>query len=161
MVVYTGKIYNHIIKPGDAIALSLNIVILAIFYCFVGCLLSYVLYYFFDEYNPKDKLGLEWEERSVYYQLGDVSLGIGIIALVSFWLVFILNTSAPIIPVPQYMASFVDTYTTGMFFMYSVFIFMTDLTSKLKYLFQTYLEANFDAIFPNKGSLLDMNLHYE
>jgi hypothetical protein len=161
MVVYTGKIYNHIIKPGDAIALSLNIVILAIFYCFVGCLLSYVLYYFFDEYNPKDKLGLEWEERSVYYQLGDVSLGIGIIALVSFWLVFVLNTSAPIIPVPQYMASFVDTYTTGMFFMYSVFIFMTDLTSKLKYLFQTYLEANFDAIFPNKGSLLDMNLHYE
>jgi hypothetical protein len=161
MVVYTGKIYNHVIKPGDAIALSLNIVILAIFYCFVGCLLSYVLYYFFDEYNPKDKLGLEWEERSVYYQLGDVSLGIGIIALVSFWLVFVLNTSAPIIPVPQYMASFVDTYTTGMFFMYSVFIFMTDLTSKLKYLFQTYLEANFDAIFPNKGSLLDMNLHYE
>jgi len=161
MVVYTGKIYNHIIKPSDAIALSLNIVILAIFYCFVGCLLSYVLYYFFDEYNPKDKLGLEWEERSVYYQLGDVSLGIGIIALVSFWLVFVLNTSAPIIPVPQYMASFVDTYTTGMFFMYSVFIFMTDLTSKLKYLFQTYLEANFDAIFPNKGSLLDMNLHYE
>ena len=161
MVVYTGKIYNHIIKPGDAIALSLNIVILAIFYCFVGCLLSYVLYYFFDEYNPKDKLGLEWEERSVYYQLGDVSLGIGIIALVSFWLVFVLNTSAPIIPVPQYMASFVDTYTTGMFFMYSVFIFMTDLTSKLKYLFETYLEGKFDDIFPNKGSLLEMNLRYE
>jgi hypothetical protein len=161
MVVYTGKIYNHVIKPVDALSLSLNIVILSIFYCFVGSLLSYVLYYLFDEYNPNDKVGLEWEERSVYYQLGDVSLEIGIIAFVSFWLVFILNTSAPIIPVPDYLASFVDTYTTGMFFMYSVFIFMSDLTSKLKYLFQTYLQGKFDDIFPNKGSIIDMNLRYE
>lgn len=161
MVVYTGKVYNHVIKPADAIALSMNIVILSVFYCFVGSLLSYVLYYLFDEYNPEDKLGLEWEEKSPWYQLGDVSMEIAIVALASFWLVFTINTSAPIIPVPEHFAAFVDTYTTGMFFMYSVFIFLSDLSNKLQYLFKTYVEATFDKVFPNKGSLLEMNLHYE
>lgn len=161
MVVYTGTVYDEVISMKDALALSGNIVVLSVFYCFLGSLLSYILYYIFDEYNPDDKLGLEWEKKSILYQLADVSFEISIIALVSFWLVFTVNTSAPIIPVPQHFASFVDTYTTGMFFMYAVFIFMNDLTSKLKFLYQTYLQHTFDRNFPNKGSVLDMTLHYE
>ena len=161
MVVYTGTVYNHTIHTGDALALSANIIILSVFYCFIGSLLSYVLYYIFDEYNPDEKLGLEWEEKSLFYQVGGVSSEIAIIAIVSFWLVFIINTSAPIIPVPQHLAAFVDTYTTGMFFMYSVFIFMNDLSNKLKYLYETQLAHRFDKIFPNKGSFLDMTLRYE
>jgi magnesium-transporting ATPase (P-type) len=161
MVVYTGKVYNHTINTKDALALSGNIVILSVFYCFVGSMLSYVLYYLFDEYDPNDKRGLEWEKRTTFYQIADVSTEIAIIALVSFWLVFTINTSAPIIPVPTHFAAFVDTYTTGMFFMYSVFIFLSDLTSKLKYLYETHLANRFSRVFPNKGSLLDMSLHYE
>ena len=161
MVVYTGKVYDHTINAKDALALSGNIVSLSVFYCFVGCMLSYVLYYLFYEYNPDEKLGPEWEKRSLFYKLADVSTEIAIIALVSFWLVFTINTSAPIIPVPQHFAAFVDTYTTGMFFMYSVFIFLSDLTHKLKYLYETLLAKRFERVFPNKGSLLDMSLCYE
>lgn len=158
MVVYTKRLYEHTIQPSDAIKLSLNIAILSVFYCFIGSLLSYVLYYIFDEYNPDER---EWENKSIIYQLSDVSLEIVILALVSFWLVFMINTSAPIIPVPQHFAGFVDTYTTGLFFMYAIFIFLSDLTNKLKYLYETYLANRFDKAFPNRGSLIDMSIHYE
>ena len=151
MVVYTGKIYNHTITTRDALALSGNIVTLSIFYAFVGSMLSYVLYYLFDDYNPQEKIGLDWEKRSIFYQLGDISAEIAIIALVSFWLIFLINTSAPIIPVPLHLAEFVDTYTTGMMFMFTVFIFLSDLTSKLEYMFHTYLARRFDKIFPTNG----------
>lgn len=161
MVVYTGTVYNHIINPKDALALSGNIAILSVFYCLLGSLLSYVFYYIFDEYNPDEKIGLEWEKKSLLYKLADVSFEVSIISLVSFWIVFTVNTSAPIIPVPQHFAAAVDTYTTGMFFMYAVFIFMNDLTSKLKFIYHTHLEHVFDRVFPNAGSVLDMSLHYE
>ena len=160
MVVYTKRIYEHTIAPRDAIALSTNIVILSIFYCLIGGLLSYVLYYLFDEYNPAEKIGLEWETHTLVYQLSDVCMEIAIVGLVSFWLVFAINTSAPIIPVPRHFAPFVDTYTTGMFFIYAVFIFLSDLTDKLKFLYETYLAKRFDSIFPNEGSLLDFSLRY-
>jgi hypothetical protein len=160
MVVYTGKVYNHAIKTKDALALSGNILILSVFYCFVGSMLSFVLYYLFDEYDPNERRGLEWEKKSFGYQLLDVSAEISIVALVSFWLVFTINTSAPIIPVPQHFAAYVDTYTTGMFFMYSVFIFLSDLTNKLKYIYETNLAKRFNRVFPTKGSLLEMNLRY-
>ena len=160
MVVYTGKVYNHTINSSDALALSGNIAILSVFYVFVGSLLSFVLYYLFDEYDPNTEEGKRWEKRSLLYKLGDVSLEVLIIALASFWLVFSINTSAPIIPVPQHFAAFVDTYTTGMFFMFSIFIFLSSLSEKLRYLFESTLGKRFDVFFPSKGHLLDLTLHY-
>ena len=157
MVVYTGKVYNHTINTKDALALSGNIAFLSVFYVFIGSLLSFVLYYLFDEYSDENK---EWEKRSLFYKISDVSLEVLIIGLVSFWLVFSINTSAPIIPVPQHFAAFVDTYTTGMFFMFSIFIFLSSLSAKLKYLFESSLGKHFDIWFPSKGSILNMNLHY-
>ena len=139
MVVYTGKVYNHTINTRDAFALSGNIAFLSIFYVFVGSLLSFVLDYVFDEYSDNEK---EWEKKSLLYKIGDVSLEVLIIGLVSFWLVFTINTSAPIIPVPKHFAEFVDTYTTGMFFMFSIFIFLSSLSAKLKYLFESSLGPN-------------------
>lgn len=160
MVAYTSRVYKHTIGWKDSISLSANIVLLSIFYCFIGGLVSYALYYLFDEYNPEDKLGLEWEKKGVLYQVADVCLEIGIIGLVSFWLVFVINTSAPIIPVPVNFAPFVDTYTTGMFFIYAIFIFMDDLTNKLRYLYESHFETKFSRLFPNEGSILDLSLRY-
>lgn len=160
MVVYTSRVYKHTIGIRDAAALSANIVLLSIFYCFIGGLVSYALYYLFDEYNPDDKAGIEWETKGGLYQLADVCMEIAIVGLVSFWLVFTINTSAPIIPVPVNFAQFVDTYTTGMFFIYAIFIFMNDLTSKLRYLYETYFEKRFASLFPNEGSILDLSLRY-
>ena len=157
------NLYSHKIKFNESFALSANIGFLAIFFTFMGGIVSFVLYYLFDEYGPDDKppRHLEWEKHSLFRKLADVSLEVVSIGLISFWLTYFINSSVPIIPVNPGLASYVDTYTTGMFFMYTVFLFTNDLTSKLKHLYNKHLGIHFDKLFPNSGSILDLNLSYK
>ena len=142
---------------NDAVRVTGNIAIFSVFYTLAGALLSYVLYYLFDVYNDKNK---EWEEKGLPYQIFDVSVEISMIAIVAFWLVYFINVSAPIIPVRKGLEDFVDSYTAGLFFMFAMFIFLGDLTNKLKYIFDTFLGSYFDTIFPEEGSILDGTLRY-
>jgi hypothetical protein len=139
----------------DSASLSANIAILAIFYTFLGSLVSFVFYYIFDEFNE------EWEKKSNVFQVYDVAIEIALIALVSFWATFMINTAAPIFPVPTSLSSFVDSYTTGMFFMYTVFLFMNDLSSKLTHIYNENLGKHFDRLFPSEGSILNLSLSYK
>jgi hypothetical protein len=142
--------------------LSGNVILLAIFYTFLGGLVSFILYYTFDEYGPGDKppRNVDWEHKSVWYKLYDVCLEVSVIALISFWSTYFINTNAEIIPVRVELSSLVDTYTTGMFFMFTVFLFMNDLSNKLIHLYNEFIGIHFDRIFPNAGSILDFSLHY-
>ena len=139
--MYVRTLYNHTMKWGDALSVSTNIAFLSVFYCFVGAFLSYTLYYLFEEFDT------EWQEKPVLYQLTDVSLEVVIIALTSFWLTFAVNRYAPIFPVRDDLAGFVDAYTTGLIFMLSVFIFLHGLTSKLTFLYDTHVSHHFDKLF--------------
>jgi hypothetical protein len=120
----------------------------------MGALVSYVFYYIFDEYDEK------WKKSSGWYKIYDVAVEISLMALIAFWAVFTINTSAPIFPVRHAMAEYVDTYTSGMFFMYAIFLFMGSLGDKLKDLYETYLSSHFDRVFPSHGSILDFSLRY-
>ena len=154
MVVYTGNVFKERLYGTDIRNLSLNIAILAVLYAGLGTLVSFIFYYLFDEYDDK------WKSSSLAYKLYDITVEISLMALIAFWAVFTINTSAPILPVRHAMASYVDTYTSGMFFMYTVFLFMDSLGSKLKYLYEEYLGDHFNYIFPDQGSILDGTLRY-
>jgi hypothetical protein len=163
MVGYSKKLYSHSnLGLTDVLTLSSNIALLAIFYTFLGGFVSFIFYYIFDEYGPDDEppRNKEWENLPAWFQILDVSVEVVIIALISFWITFTINTSAPIFPVRSDLSSYVDTYTTGMFFMYTVFLFTSDLTSKLIFLYNNLLGKQFDTLFPNAGSILTLNLHY-
>jgi hypothetical protein len=149
----------HAIKlsGSDALRVTGNIAIFSVLYTIAGALLSYVLYYLFDVYDETHK---EWEEKGALYQLFDVGVEVCLIAVVAFWLVYIMNVTTPIIPIRKGLEDFVDSYTAGMFFMFAIFIFLGDLTNKLKYIFDTFLGSHFDHIFPAEGSILDGTLRY-
>jgi hypothetical protein len=142
---------------GDAARVTGNIAIFSVVYTLAGALLSYVLYYLFDVYNDENK---EWEEKGLSYQLFDVGVEVSTIAIVAFWLVYFMNISTPIIPVKKGLEDFVDSYTAGLFFMFAIFIFLGDLTNKLKYIFDKFLGTHFDFLFPAEGSILDGTLRY-
>uniref|UniRef100_A0A6C0AIW4 Uncharacterized protein n=1 Tax=viral metagenome TaxID=1070528 RepID=A0A6C0AIW4_9ZZZZ len=142
---------------GDAARVTGNIAIFSVVYTIAGALLSYILYYLFDVYNDENK---EWEEKGLLYQLLDVGVEVSTIAIVAFWLVYFMNISTPIIPVKKGLEDFVDSYTAGLFFMFAIFIFLGDLTNKLKFLFDTFLGTHFDILFPAEGSILDGTLRY-
>ena len=150
-------IHSVKLNANDAIRVTGNIALFSIVYTVAGAFLSYVLYYLFDVYDEKNK---EWESKGLNYQLFDVAIEVCIIGIVAFWLVYFMNVSTPIIPVRKGLEDFVDSYTAGLFFMFAIFIFLGDLTNKLKYLFDTFLGSHFDKIFPEEGSILDGTLRY-
>lgn len=154
MVVYAKNVFTENLLGTDIRNLSLNIAMLSVLYAVLGALVSFVFYYLFDEFDEK------WEQKGVLYQTYDVIVEISVMALIAFWVVFTINTSAPIFPVRQAIASYVDTYTSGMFFMYTVFLFMASLGDKLKYMYTRYIGKHFDTVFPSEGSILDFSLRY-
>ena len=154
MVVYAKNVFTDKIYPSDIKNLSLNIIMLSVFYAFLGGLVSFVIHYLFDDFDE------EWKEKPVWFQMLDISVEIAFLALVAFWSVFTVNTSAPIFPVRQAMASYVDAYTSGMFFIYAIFLFMEDLSDKMKYLYEKYFDEPMRSTFPTHGSILDLSLRY-
>jgi hypothetical protein len=154
MVVYAKNVFTDKIYSSDIKNLSLNIMMLSVFYAFLGGLVSFVIHYLFDDFDE------EWKEKPVWFQMFDISVEIAFLALVAFWSVFTINTSAPIFPVRQAMASYVDAYTSGMFFIYAIFLFMEDLSDKIKYLYHKYFDQPMRATFPTHGSILDLSLRY-
>ena len=155
---YAYNIHNVNLSSGDSLRVTANIIVFSIMYALAGGLLSFILYYLFDTYNPPEST--EWEKKGLAFQFTDIALEIAIIGLVAFWLVYFINTSTPIIPVRKGLEDFVDSYTSGLFFMFSIFIFLNDFSNKMKYVFNHFLGKFFDRIFPAEGSIIDGSLRY-
>lgn len=129
--------------------ISLNIGLLAVFYTVLGGLLSYVIYYLFEDH------GDDWEKRSFAYKLTDVLVELTIVGVIAFWVTLGIKDYPPLVPMSREMDSLVDTYISAVFFGYSMFMFLDDLTKKIKSLFATIFQKNFDKIF-SEGSVLDL-----
>lgn len=141
--------------------LSLNVGILAIFYTLLGGVLSYIMHHLFDEFESTDETGKQWKAKSLAYKLFDVCVELILIGLVAFWVIFYVKDAPPIFPVSKEMDSFVDTYVSGIFFSFSLFLFFGDLESKIKHIYEKSVDPVVKRHFPTKGSILDGGLTYE
>uniref|UniRef100_A0A6C0K4S8 Uncharacterized protein n=1 Tax=viral metagenome TaxID=1070528 RepID=A0A6C0K4S8_9ZZZZ len=145
----------------DSFSITGNIAIFALINTLAGAILSYILWYAFDPYDEEDEKTMKvWEDKGLPFQLLDITLELVIIAVTAFWLAYYLNNAPPIIPVRKGLESDITSYTSGMFFMFAVFIFLNDLTEKLKYVFNFILGDWFDYFIPEEGSLLDATVSY-
>lgn len=134
---------------------SLNVGILAIFYTLLGGVLSYISHFLFDEFDES------WEKKSTLYKVYDVVVELVFIGLVAFWTMFYIKDAPPIFNVSKSMDSLVDTYISGIFFSFSLFLFFGDLESKIKYLYKETVDPVMKKYFPTKGSILDGTLTFE
>ena len=155
---YAYNIHKVHLTLGDSMRVTANIAVFSIMYAMAGGFLSFVLYYLFDTYDPPEST--EWETKGLAFQFTDIALEIAIIGLVAFWLVYFINVSTPIIPIRRGLEDFVDSYTSGLFFMFAIFIFLEDFSNKMKYLFKHFLGSVFDRVFPAEGSIIDGSLRY-
>jgi len=155
---YVYNIHKVHLTFGDSMRVTANIAFFSIMYAMAGGFLSFVLYYLFDTYDPPEST--EWETKGLAFQFTDIALEISIIGLVAFWLVYFINVSTPIIPIRKGLEDFVDSYTSGLFFMFAIFIFLEDFSNKMKYLFKHFLGNVFDRVFPAEGSIIDGSLRY-
>jgi hypothetical protein len=117
---------------GHVLNLTLNLVCIAIFYLFLGGLLSWTMWRVFPEFNE------QWEKQSNMYQLADVSMEISIIIIVAFWTTYFVNSFIPILPVSSALEGYLESFGAQMVFIYAVFVFLDTLDDKLKHVFNDF-----------------------
>ena len=131
-------------KWEEIIGVTLNTSILAIFYTALGGLISYFLYFFVDQHDA------QWERESTMYQVADVSLQLSVIGSIAFWITYVIREAAPIFPVSKELDELVDTYISGVFFAYAMFLFIEYLDSKIKFLYHKIFDHQMEKMFPSR-----------
>jgi hypothetical protein len=139
---------------NERLAVTGNAAVLAILHTIYGGFISYLFYHLFDEFDEK------WKKRSQLYKFTDVSVEIMLIAAFGYWASELTDIIPPIFPTTEKHREAVDTWVSGIFFVIALFLFLDELTDKLKYLHHYYFENVFSAYLPQYGSLIDMNLSY-
>ena len=134
--------------------ISLNVAILALFYTLLGGFSSYLMHFLFDEFDES------WKSKSLRFRIIDVSIELILIGLVGFWTMFYIKESPPIFSVSKILDELVDTYSSGIFYAFSLFLFFEDLTAKIKYLYNECISPIIKKKFPTKGSILDGSLRF-
>ena len=122
----------------------MNTSILAVFYTAVGGIISYLLGIFVNE--PME----DWKKHPIWYQLGSVSMQLAIIGSLAFWITYVIREAAPIFPVSKPLDELVDTYISGLFFAYAMFLFVNYLDSKIQYLYHELLDKHVEKMFPSR-----------
>ena len=117
---------------GHILNLTLNLVFIAIFYLFLGGLLSWSMWRIFPKFNE------EWEKQSNMYQLADVSMEISIVVIVAFWTTYFVHSFIPILPVTSALEGYLESFGGQMVFIYAVFVFLDTLDDKLKHVFNDF-----------------------
>lgn len=112
----------------EVLMVSLNIAILTLFYTALGGTLSFVLDKVFTQYSS------DWIAQSTLFKITEVSAELIVLGLVSFWATYIIEEAPPIFPVSRKMDNMVDTYISGVFFVYAIFLFFDSLWEKVKHL---------------------------
>jgi hypothetical protein len=131
-------------KTEEIIGVTLNISILAVFYTVIGGFISYFLEFFVEPHTP------EWEKKSLLYKFGDVSIQLAIVGSLAFWVTYVIREAAPIFPVSRELDHMVDTYASGLFFAYAMFLFLDFLDTKIKFLYHHTLDKHVEKMFPSR-----------
>lgn len=115
---------------GHMLNLTLNLILVAIFYVFLGAAVSYGLKWLAPPYTP------EWEALPNAVQALDVAVEISIIVLIAFWLTYVVHRWIPVFPVSSGLEHYIESFGGQMVFLYAVFLFMGTLDDKLKHVFE-------------------------
>jgi len=138
----------------EALYVTINASLLAVMYTLFGALISYIFYHIFDEFDEN------WKKRSELYKITEVTVEVVIIAIIGLWTAFYIEKLQPFVPVRKQLDTLVDGFISGIFFIFAIFLFIDQLTDKLKYLYHEYLGEHAGRIFPQYGSIIDFSLSY-
>lgn len=126
----------------------MNIFILCMFYTLIGILLSVILYHLFDDCDK------EWKGEHLAYQIGDIGLELGIIGSVAFWITQVIRDFAPIFPISKALDIKIDIYISGLFFAYAMFLFLDQLSEKIKFLYREHIHNHIVRYIPPNWSVM-------
>lgn len=115
---------------GHGVSLTINLIVLSIFYVIIGFLVSYGIGLFFPDYTE------EWKKEPLWLRLADVTAEVSLLVVASFWVTYFARFVIPVIPLKPSLEHYLEQYAGNTMFIYAIFIFFNDLSDKLIYLFQ-------------------------
>ena len=115
---------------GHVVNLTLNIVVIAVLYLFLGATASYGLSQVVPSFDDR------WKALPMSMKLLDVSLEISGIVLASFWITYVARWFIPIFPVSSSLEQIIETFGGQVSFLYAVFIFLEVLDDKLIHVYK-------------------------
>jgi len=115
---------------GHAISLTINLILLSIFYVVIGFFVSYGIGVFFPDYTD------EWKKEPLWLRVADVTAEVSLLVVVSFWVTYVARLVIPVVPLKPALEHYLEQYAGNTMFMYAIFIFFNDLSDKLLFLFQ-------------------------
>jgi hypothetical protein len=118
---------------GQIFNISVNLIAIAIFYVFLGGLLSWMMWRVFPDFNK------EWEAQSLAYKVLDVSIEISMIVIIAFWTTYFVHMFIPILHVSAELEGYIESFGGQMIFVYAVFVFLDNLDDKLKNVYHSEL----------------------
>ena len=131
---------------------TLNIAVLTIFYTMFGAFISYIMFHLFEDHTD------EWEKSSSLYQFADVGTELSLIGIIAYWTTHVIRDHPPLFPVSRELDRYIDTYISGLFFAFAMFLFLGDLTTKIQFLYTKFLNSHFVKVIPENWSLLKSNI---
>jgi len=135
---------------NEVVGGTLNIAILAVFYTVFGAFISYILFHLFDDF------GTEWKEQGILYQTSDVVTELTLVGSIAFWTTKIIKEYPPLFTIQTGLDREIDVYISGLFFAFSMFLFLGDLSTKIKHIYEKFLKSGFVRLFPENWSIMKM-----
>lgn len=114
---------------GHGISLTINLIVLGVFYVVLGFYVSYGIGLFFPDYTE------EWKKEPLWLRVADVTAEVSILVVASFWVTYFARFVIPVIPLKASLENYLEQYAGNTMFVYAIFIFFNDLSDKLIYLF--------------------------
>ena len=110
---------------GSILNVTLNLVILTIVYFVCAGGTAALIRAVFTRFSE------EWKQMGLLQQLGDVTLELSCLVVISFWVTYAIHFWLPVLRVNPGLEHFIELYGGRIVFIYAVFLFVRDLDEKL------------------------------
>ena len=114
---------------GSILNVTVNLTIIAFVYILAAGATAGVIRAVFATFSK------EWKGLGLLHQVGDVSLELSFLVVISFWVTYAIHFWVPILPVNPGLEHFIELYGGRMVFIYAVFLFVRDLDDKLLFVY--------------------------
>ena len=114
---------------GSILNVTLNLIIITIVYFVCAGSTAALIRAVFSRFSE------EWKGLGLVQQVGDVSLELSFLVVISFWVTYAIHFWVPILPVNPGLEHFIELYGGRLVFIYAVFLFVRDLDDKLLFVY--------------------------
>ena len=114
---------------GSILNVTLNLIIITIVYFVCAGSTAALIRAVFSRFSE------EWKQMGLVQQVGDVTLELSCLVIISFWVTYAIHFWVPVLPVNPGLEHFIELYGGRVVFIYAVFLFVRDLDEKLLFVY--------------------------